>query len=66
MKTNGKVVVELHAFLISALDRGEWSASNTGRFIPRCKNPQYPLDRSCPCRKTNAGRLVTTLRYLRN
>jgi hypothetical protein len=34
MKTYWGVEVQLHAFLISALDGGEWSASRTGRFDP--------------------------------
>jgi hypothetical protein len=29
------VEVQLHAFLTSALDRGEWSASRLGRFTAR-------------------------------
>jgi hypothetical protein len=32
MKTHGEVEVQLHAFLTSALDGGEWSASRPGRF----------------------------------
>jgi hypothetical protein len=35
----------LHAFLISALNRGESSASRSGRFTPEERAPQYPLDR---------------------
>jgi hypothetical protein len=31
------VEVELHAFLTSALDGGDWSASRTGRFISRVR-----------------------------
>jgi hypothetical protein len=34
MKTYGRVEVKLHAFLTSAPDGGEWSASRPGRFIP--------------------------------
>jgi hypothetical protein len=33
------VKVELHVFLISALDGGEWSASRSGRFTPRERAP---------------------------
>jgi hypothetical protein len=32
-------VVQLHAFLTSAVDGGEWSASRPGRFIPRERAP---------------------------
>jgi hypothetical protein len=35
MKTYWGMEVQLHAFLISALDGGEWSASRPGRFTPR-------------------------------
>jgi len=38
------VDVQLHAFLTSAFDGGEWSASSPGRFILG-KRPQDPLDR---------------------
>jgi hypothetical protein len=31
------VEVQLHTFLISALDGGEWSVSHPGRFTPRVK-----------------------------
>jgi hypothetical protein len=34
MKTYGGVVVQIHVFLISALDGGEWSASRPGRLTP--------------------------------
>jgi hypothetical protein len=30
----GEMEVYLHAFLISAVDAGEWSASRPGRFTP--------------------------------
>jgi hypothetical protein len=33
-KTYGKAKLQLHAFLTSALDRGEWSASRPGRLTP--------------------------------
>jgi hypothetical protein len=44
--TWGRVVgvVQLQAFLTSALDRGEWSTLRPGRFTPG-KDPRYPLNR---------------------
>jgi len=33
------VEVEIHAFLTSTLDGGEWSASRPGRFTPRERAP---------------------------
>jgi hypothetical protein len=39
MKTYWGVEVLLHAFLTSALDGGEWSASRPGRFTPRERAP---------------------------
>jgi hypothetical protein len=39
MKTDGGVDVQIHVFLTSAIVGGEWSASSTGRFTPRGKNP---------------------------
>jgi hypothetical protein len=39
MKTYWGVEVELHAFLASALDGGEWSVSRPGRFTPRERDP---------------------------
>jgi hypothetical protein len=41
MKTYG-VVARLHAFLTSAVDGGEWSASCPGSFIPREITP-FPI-----------------------
>jgi len=35
MKACWGAEVQLHAFLTSTLDRGEWSASHLGRFTPR-------------------------------
>jgi hypothetical protein len=35
MKAYWGMEVQLHAFLTSALDEGEWSASRPGRFTPR-------------------------------
>jgi hypothetical protein len=34
MKTYGGVDVEIHIFLTSALNGGEWSATSPGRFTP--------------------------------
>jgi len=39
MKTYRGVEVQLHAFLTSALDGGEWSVSRPGRFTPRKRAP---------------------------
>jgi hypothetical protein len=39
MKAYWGVAVQFHAFLTSALDGGEWSASGTGRFISRERAP---------------------------
>jgi hypothetical protein len=39
MKTYRGVEAYIHAFLTSALDGGEWSASRLGRFAPRERAP---------------------------
>jgi hypothetical protein len=39
MKTHWGVEVQLHAFLTSALDGGEWSASRPGCFTPKERSP---------------------------
>jgi hypothetical protein len=39
MKTDEVVEVELHAFLTSAVDGGEWLVSQHGRFTPGIKSP---------------------------
>jgi hypothetical protein len=39
MKRYWGVEVQLHAFLTSELDGGEWSASRPGRFTPRERAP---------------------------
>jgi hypothetical protein len=55
MKAYGAVELQLHAFLTSALDGGEWPASIPGRFVPReralgtywrggCVGPRADLD----------------------
>jgi len=41
MKAYGGVEVQLHSFLTSALDGGEWSTSRPSRFIPG-KEPPFP------------------------
>jgi hypothetical protein len=45
IKTYWGVEVKLHAFLTSALDGGEWSASQPGRFTPGEYSSRFPLDR---------------------
>jgi hypothetical protein len=45
MKKYWGMEVYLHAFLTSALDGGQWSASRPSRFTPREGAPRYPLDR---------------------
>jgi hypothetical protein len=39
MKTYGEVDVQIHVFLTSALVGGELSASRSGRFTPRERDP---------------------------
>jgi hypothetical protein len=41
------VEAQFHAFLTSALDGGEWSASRPGRFIPRERAPGTPWIGGC-------------------
>jgi hypothetical protein len=38
------VEVQLHVFLTSALDGGEWLTSRPGRFTLGVRAPQYPVD----------------------
>jgi hypothetical protein len=42
IRTYREVEVQLHPFLTSALDGGDWSASRPGRFPPG-KSPRYSL-----------------------
>jgi hypothetical protein len=44
VKAHGGIEVQLHSFLTSALDGGEWSTSRLGRFTPG-KECQYPSSR---------------------
>jgi hypothetical protein len=39
MKAHWGVEIQLHTFLASALDGGEWSASRPGRVTPRERGP---------------------------
>jgi hypothetical protein len=41
MKAYGKVDVQTHVFLTSALVVGEWSASHPGSFIPEERAPGW-------------------------
>jgi hypothetical protein len=45
MKACWGAEVQLHAFLTSALEGGEWSASRPSSLTPRERDRQYPLDR---------------------
>jgi hypothetical protein len=42
--------------MTSALDGGEWSASRPGRFTPRKRAPQYPLDKKLGESQSRSGR----------
>jgi hypothetical protein len=53
MKAYWGVEVYLHAFLTSALDLGEWSAS---RPYPQGKSPCYPLDKRLDGLQRRSGR----------
>jgi hypothetical protein len=46
----------LHAFLNSALDEGEWSASRPSRFTPKETAPQYSLERRLGGPQSQSGR----------
>jgi hypothetical protein len=51
------VDVQLHAFLTSALDGGEWSASRPAALPPPPgKSPWYPLDRRLGRSQSSSGR----------
>jgi hypothetical protein len=39
MKTHGRVEIQLHRFLTSVLDGGEWSASRHDHFATRERDP---------------------------
>jgi hypothetical protein len=45
MEAYGRMDVEIHVFLTSALVGGEWSDSRPCRFTPRGKSSRCPLDR---------------------
>jgi hypothetical protein len=55
MKGVGGVEVQLHSFLTSALDGGEWSASRPYRFTPE-KEYRYPLNRRLGGPQSRSGR----------
>jgi hypothetical protein len=44
IRTYGEVETQLHTFVTSALEGGEWSASHTGYFTPGGKSYRSPLD----------------------
>jgi hypothetical protein len=56
IKTRDAVHVQLHIFLTSALDGGEWSASRPGRCTPGKRAPRYPFDRKLGGPQNRAGR----------
>jgi hypothetical protein len=39
IKTYGGVEIQLHVFLTSAIDGGDWSVSSPGRFTPEERAP---------------------------
>jgi hypothetical protein len=55
MKAYWGAEIQLHAFLTSALDEWEWSASSPGRFTPR-ESPLYQLDRRLGGLQSRSGR----------
>jgi len=56
MRTYGRVAVQLHALLTSALDGGELSASRSDRFILEKKRPLHPFYRSLVGPQSHSGR----------
>jgi hypothetical protein len=50
------VGIEVYAYLTSALDEGEWSASCIGHFIPEQRENQYPLNESQGGQKSQSVR----------
>jgi hypothetical protein len=58
MKTYWGVEVQLHAFLTSALDEGEWSVSRPGRFTPRGRAPNTPWIGDCVGPRAVLGTVV--------
>jgi hypothetical protein len=55
MQMYGAAKIWLHAFLTSALERGEWSVSRFGRFTPEKRTPD-PLDRRLGGPQSRSGR----------
>jgi len=56
MKAYWEVDVYIHAFLTSALDGGEWSASRPSGFTPQGSSPCYPVDRRLGGLQSQSGR----------
>jgi hypothetical protein len=50
-----RVQVWAHTFLISPLDRGEWSAFHPSHFTPQGNNTQHPMDRRMGGRQKLSG-----------
>jgi hypothetical protein len=55
MKAYWGVDVQLHTFLILALDGGEWSVSCLGCFTSQGKSMWYPLDRRLGGPRSQSG-----------
>jgi hypothetical protein len=45
MKAHARVQVQPHLFLISTLDKGEWSGSHHSHFTPQGNNSHNPMNR---------------------